>query len=195
MNNNEERKKCTRCKVNLTLDKFTKKRDDTYQKQCIECCAKATKYKNATKCTHNKRKERCDECGGSELCKHNKIKSQCIDCDGTSICEHNIRRHRCKECSDSIQITITTILENAKTKDRNYNRYDSDHFIDRCFVENLLEKYSHCYYQDCKVKLQYIKYQNDLATIERLDNSIGHIKPNCVICCMRCNKLKKSNHN
>ena len=34
---NNERQKCTRCKMNLTLDKFKMKRDDTYQKQCLEC--------------------------------------------------------------------------------------------------------------------------------------------------------------
>ena len=37
---NIERQKCTRCKMNLTLDKFKMKRDDTYQKQCMECNAK-----------------------------------------------------------------------------------------------------------------------------------------------------------
>lgn len=31
-----------------------------------------------------------------------------------------------------------------------------------------------------------------VATIERLDNSIGHIKSNCVICCLRCNQMNKS---
>ena len=38
------------------------------------------------------------------------------------------------------------------------------------------------------------KIRNDLATIERLDNSIGHIKSNCVLCCMQCNKSRKSNN-
>ena len=44
------------------------------------------------------------------------------------------------------------------------------------------------------VNLQYTEYQDDLATIERLDNSIGHIKSNCVLCCLKCNNLKKSNN-
>ena len=43
------------------------------------------------------------------------------------------------------------------------------------------------------VNLQYTEYRNDLATIERLDNSIGHIKSNCVLCCFKCNLSKKSN--
>ena len=35
--------------------------------------------------------------------------------------------------------------------------------------------------------LQYIEYNETLATIERLDNNIGHIKSNCVIACKDCN--------
>ena len=74
-----------------------------------------------------------------------------------------------------------------------YNIYDADRFIDKCFLEGLVEDYKQCYYGDCKVNLQYREYRNDLATIERLDNSIGHIKSNCVLCCMQCNKSRKSN--
>jgi len=264
MNTNEERKKCTRCKVNLTLDKFTKKRDDTYQKQCIECCAKIVeknkcphgKRKNrcidcdgSSICKHNKEKSRCKECGGGcicvhgkrrdqckecgsstfcdhgiqrycckecgggGICKHNKRRDQCKDCGGSAICEHGIHRYCCKECgglgicehgkskaqcklcSDEIKVTITTMIHCSKVSDKKYDRYDADNFIDRCFVESLIEEYPYCYYDDCKVELQYVEYQNDLATIERLDNSIGHIKSNCVICCLGCNRLRKSNHN
>lgn len=68
MNANEERQKCTRCRMNLTLEKFTKKRDDTYQKQCIECCAKQVASKNKNKCPHGKNKSRCKECGGGSIC-------------------------------------------------------------------------------------------------------------------------------
>ena len=40
----EERKKCTRCKVNLKLDQFKQKRDDTYQKQCMKCNESKSAY-------------------------------------------------------------------------------------------------------------------------------------------------------
>ena len=72
------------------------------------------------------------------------------------------------------------------------NIYDADRFIDKCFLEGLVEDYKQCYYGDCKVNLQYTEYRNDLASIERLDNSIGHIKSNCVLCCLKCNVSKKS---
>jgi len=38
-----------------------------------------------------------------------------------------------------------------------------------------------------------VEYQDNLATVERIDNSIGHIKSNCVICCLKCNTMRKSN--
>lgn len=211
MNTNEERKKCVRCKVNLTLDKFTKKRDDTYQKTCIECCVKQVASNNKYKCPHGKQKSMCVECDGVGICKHGKERYRCVHCDGVSICEHGKQRYRCvhcvgesicehgkrkiqcKECSDAITITIKNMIYNSKQKDIKHNRYDADHFIDKCFLESLIEEYPCCYYDDCKVELQYIEYQDDLATIERLDNSIGHIKSNCVICCLKCNNMRKSN--
>ena len=83
--------------------------------------------------------------------------------------------------------------------DKMRNIYDADRFIDKCFLEGLVEEYKQCYYGDCKdadglgpVNLQYTEYQDDLASIERLDNSIGHIKSNCVLCCLKCNKMNKS---
>ena len=44
-----DRIKCNRCKMNLTIDKFKKKRDDTYQKRCIECNTKCTIYTRSRK--------------------------------------------------------------------------------------------------------------------------------------------------
>lgn len=44
-----EHKVCNRCKMNLTIDKFKKKRDDTYQKICLECNSKKVQQINANK--------------------------------------------------------------------------------------------------------------------------------------------------
>ena len=54
----------------------------------------------------------------------------------------------------------------------------------------MLEEYPRCIW--CNCNLQYIDYKHDLATIERLSNSIGHLAGNCVICCLFCNKVRKS---
>jgi hypothetical protein len=87
------------------------------------------------------------------------------------------------------------MIKNAKKEDIKHNRYDANNNIDFCFLELLSEEYKNCYWEDCKVELQYIDYADDLATIERLDNSIGHIKSNCVLACMKCNKSRKSSKN
>ena len=86
------------------------------------------------------------------------------------------------------------MLFGSKASDKKYDRYDVANFIDSAFIENLLDDYTHCCYPDCNAELQIVHYQHDLATIERLDNSIGHIKSNCVICCLKCNVMRKSGH-
>ena len=40
-----ERRKCHRCLVNLRIELFKLKRDDTYQKNCIECNKKSAAYR------------------------------------------------------------------------------------------------------------------------------------------------------
>ena len=100
----------------------------------------------------------------------------------------------CKECGDEIDITFKNMLSLSKQHDIKYNRYDEDNLINYEFLTKLKEKYTHCYWDDCKVELQYIVYQDDLCTIERLDNDIGHIKSNCVFACLKCNRMKKSNN-
>ena len=85
-------------------------------------------------------------------------------------------------------------IYNCRHADKKYSRYDAHRFIDKCFLQGLVGDYDTCYYNDCRVKLQYVHYQDNLATIERLDNTIGHIKSNCVLSCRACNHKKKSNN-
>jgi hypothetical protein len=77
------------------------------------------------------------------------------------------------------------MIKNSKTKDIKYNRYDANNFIDRCFLEWIMDESMNCHY--CKFEMQFIEYDGDLCTIERLDNSIGHTKANCVLACKACN--------
>ena len=165
---------------------------EKYKYQCREC-------KGSQLCPHNKRKPQCKECGGSQICSHNREKNHCKKCEGSQICSHNREKNHCKKCNDPIKITIKQWIFNSRQYDKMRNIYDADRFIDKCFLEGLVEDYKQCYYGDCQdavglgpVNLQYTEYRNDLATIERLDNSIGHIKSNCVLCCLKCNNLKKS---
>jgi len=87
-----------------------------------------------------------------------------------------------------VKTSIQGWISHSKQSDKNYNRFDSDGFIDEFFLNKLIKDFPNCYH--CEVKLQYLKYNDTLATIERLDNSIGHIKSNCVLACRKCNLSK-----
>ena len=176
-----------------------------YKYQCKECGGSQICPHNRLKyqckecggsqiCPHGKRKSRCKECEGSQICPHNRLKSLCKECEGSQICPHKRIKRTCKKCRDPIKVNIEQWIFCRRQYDKKRNIYDADRFIDKCFLKGLIEDYKQCYYGDCEVNLQYTEYRNDLATIERLDNSIGHIKSNCVLCCLKCNNLKKSNN-
>jgi len=95
-NEQQQRQKCNRCKVNLTIDKFKVKRCGNTMKQCIECNEKC--MRNKSRCEHNRNKTRCKDCGGGSICEHNRIRSVCKDCGGGGICEHNREKSYCKDC-------------------------------------------------------------------------------------------------
>ena len=143
-------------------------------------------------CEHEKYRYQCKECKGSQVCEHEKYRYQCKKCKGSQICSHGKRKSSCKKCSDPIKVNIEQWHFRSRQYDKMNNIYDADRFIDKCFLKGLVEDNKQCYYGDCKVIFQYTEYQNDLATIERLDNSIGHFKSNCVLCCLKSNISKKS---
>ena len=144
-------------------------------------------------CPHKRQKQTCKDCKGSQICPHKRQKAHCNDCKGSQICQHSKQKSQCKKCGDPIKVNVKQWIFNSRQYDKKNDIYDADRFIDKCFLKGFVEDYKQCYYGDCEVNLQYSEYQNDLATIERLDNSIGHIKSNCVLCCLKCNVSKKSN--
>lgn len=137
-------------------------------------------------CDHGRRRTQCRECHGSDICNHNRQRAKCIDCHGSQMCNHNRQRDQCKVCSDPIKITIQNMIKGSKCKDKKLDRYDANNFIDYCFMEQLIEDEGRtcCY---CEVELQYVEHNKTLATIERIDNSIGHTKANVRIACLECN--------
>jgi len=161
--------KCSKCKHYKNADDFEK--NGKVLKKCIQCRMNNNKSKTKNKCPHNRQKNNCINCNGSSICIHKKMKTQC------------------KICGDEIKITIQNMIKHSKHNDKKYNRYDIVNFIDKSFLKKLInDSEDKCYY--CKCKLQYIIYQQNLATIERIDNKFGHNKNNVVIACLRCNVSK-----
>jgi len=180
--------KCKRCKCYRTEEDYFK--NGRRLKSCIYCRIHAKNYRLKHQiCIHNAKKYFCKNCGGSQICKHNLQRCFCKDCGGSEICKHNLQRYWCKTCSDPIKVSIRRWIIHSKESDKKYNRFDVDRFIDKCFLKELVRDYPNCYY--CKIELQYIEYNDTLATIERLNNSIGHIKSNCVLCCKKCNLTRE----
>jgi len=137
-------------------------------------------------CVHGRQKSYCRDCGGSSICVHNRRKSYCRECGGISICVHNRRKIECRECGDVIKKTIERFISCSKLSDKKNNRLDIVNFIDRDFCKLLIEESNNkcCY---CNCELEFIHYSGNMITIERIDNSLGHIKSNVKISCHHCN--------
>ncbi len=92
---------CGRCKVNLPIEHYKKKRNGDLYKICILCSEKGIIYKHQHKCPHGKQKSVCKDCKGNSICRHNRRKYKCKDCNGNGICEHKNRKEYCKQCNGS----------------------------------------------------------------------------------------------
>ena len=175
---------CKSCRKTKDIEFFIK--DNKILKQCSVCRERGRiKIINAN-CPHNKRKSLCSICGGSSICIHKHRKLRCVQCNGSQICPHSKIKDECKRCGDARKITIRNMVQGSKHDDRKRGRYDAENYIDEAFVKQLVDVCNDkCYY--CRCELQYVEYQGNLATVERLNNDIGHLKGNCVIACRTCN--------
>jgi len=94
-----------RCRVHLwCISVFGSIKGVLWHPVCIKLiflCPRVANRMPAVKCVHLKRRERCVECGGSEICSHGKRKSQCADCGGKGICQHGRSKYACKDCGGS----------------------------------------------------------------------------------------------
>jgi len=183
--------RCPKCKCFRFEKDFIK--NHRLLKTCINCRENGRRYKLKNKCPHDRQKYQCIDCSGSAICLHKRRKSYCVECNGSQICKHKLQIQWCKTCSDPIKISIQGWIKHSKESDKKYNRFDPDRFIDRCFLKELVKEFPNCYY--CEVKLQYVDNNDTLATIERLNNNIGHIKSNCVFACRKCNFTKVGQRN
>ena len=169
----EQIRKCTSCKKNYDLEHYTK--GNRILNQCLKCRNVAKKSMNKTKCIHGR------------------IKYSCIDCGGGGICLHNKHKSNCKKCNNPVDITIKYMIKNSKKHDIKKNRYNESEFVDYQYLFNLIDIFNdQCFYCDCH--LQYTNFTNNLATIERINNELGHIKSNVLISCYKCNVSKVGSH-
>jgi len=201
-----EYKKCGMCRARTHISEFKIKKGLTL-KTCNRCLEIQKISNEKNKCEHGKQRTLCKDCGGNSICEHHIQRHRCYQCGGSSVCEHNRQRHMCiqckgsqvcehgrirsscKECLDPIYVIIQQWIHTHKYYDLKNNRYNNQDFITFEHCQKLIEDSHHqcCY---CSITLQPNIQQNNLMTIERIDNSIGHIIGNCVIACLHCNISK-----
>jgi len=185
----QKERKCYRCNKYLPIEHFESFKYDDYTKSCIRCrtVKKIWREKNKDKIKQQNSKYK------KTFYKNNKKKVDDQNKEyrdaGRDRCEHNLKRAYCKLCGDPIKVTIQQWLSSSKTPDIKHNRYDPENFIDKEFLYDLIDQSNNeCVY--CKVELQFVENNNTLASIERIDNTIGHTKNNCVIACLWCNNTR-----
>ena len=139
-------------------------------------------------CPHQRLKPNCIDCNP---CPHQRLKHNCVDCNP---CPHQRLKENCRECNDALILTIQRFINGSKQSDKKYNRFDIANFIDNDFCKLLIEECNDkcCY---CNCDLEYIKFGFNLISIERIDNTIGHIKSNVKIACYHCNIKKVGDNN
>lgn len=156
-------------------------------RKCVKCIKSLPKESFALR-VNGERTLRCIEClkeDEVEICHHNLIKTLCTDC--SEFCEHERDITTCKLCCDPIPIIVRNMVRWNLQNDKQKGMYDAVNCVDEDHVLELIWiAQGSCYY--CKCSLQYIHKQDNLASLERLTNSLGHVKGNCVISCLKCNR-------
>ncbi|MCK4815488.1 hypothetical protein KA005_06945 [bacterium] len=208
-------KTCTKCKNEKNMKKFMSAAGKEL-KMCERCRDMASEARKCP-CGSGSRRDGCKACGtylcpcgsgrvkgrckvcgtGRCPCGSGRIKGRCKDCGtGLCLCGSGRQKAHCKDClqNDPLLLTISNMIRSSKFRDKKHGHYDPDNFIDKCFVEGLFEDQTvrgrpRCHH--CDRKMQCLKRKNNMCTIERLDNDIGHIKSNCVIACWECNNKHK----
>jgi hypothetical protein len=70
-NDFKDYKKCGTCKISLPLTKFSRKRNDMYNKTCNYCLNKSKRYYKHNKCPHDIYIYNCPSC--SEIRKNKSV--------------------------------------------------------------------------------------------------------------------------
>ena len=150
---------CSKCRRDWIPD--PRARVTKVFKMCTSCRESNKKSREKNRCPHGKRKERCRDCGGSQICEHGKIKDACRDCGGSLICEHDKVRSRCKACNP---------LGNLRLRLRNRFR---EAFLRVPYNPQL----KWIDYLGCTLSEIAKRFEREVLPSQRDDYSVDHIKP------------------
>ena len=164
-------RKCGKCKKLLdeVLFSINPKTQDFYNK-CDLCREKQKDYYKANKGQFAK--------NGKEYQQKNK----------EQIAEH--KREYQKANRPKIAVS------HSKHSDIKHNRYTEavkrDYITAQFLIDTFNEQNGLCYYCCRQMDFKTEPYADHLATVERLDNAVGHSKSNCVVACFQCNNKRQT---
>ena len=119
------KKKCTRCKVSYTFDKFKIKSDESLTRTCIKCLEQKKASRKRSKCEHGKNTNECKLCdeGGYIASLVRGRVSSCITGRNRKLNEEHI---------NADATTFKAHIENKFTEGMtwdNYGEWEIDHII------------------------------------------------------------------
>jgi hypothetical protein len=132
-------------------------------------------------CEHNRVRNACKICGGSQVCEHGHIRTTCKKCGGGGVCSHGRERGDCGFCSPARRFAV-------------YQRH-CEKDTGRIF-ELTFEQFAEITHQPCKYCGKSWEFLSSLRNgpllgIDRWDNSLGYTVQNSVSCCTLCNFAKR----
>lgn len=146
-------------------------------------------------CVHGVRRDSCKLCNG---CSHRRLKSSCKLCKGSQICIHGGVRHSCKECKrlgiggvglcSHLKLRILCSVC-APTHPAHYKKYIREAGKRGLLFDLTPEEFFTLIAGRCKYCERTPEEANGMG-IDRVDNSVGYIKSNCVSCCEADNRAK-----
>lgn len=94
-----------------------------------------------------------------------------------------------KKTENPLDYKLKQMIISSKQNDILYNRYDEEYHITYDFLQEQHTKQNNkCGYCLIDMELTFENNKNpNKITLERKDNTLGHIKSNCIFSCWKCN--------
>lgn len=189
-----QHRRCTKCHVTKDIGQFSLKANGNYLKSCDVCREK----------NNRKNRERYHNKGGKERWRvarrewqrnnSNKVRQYSQTYSRSHRAQENARHNKYVKLNPGTA-RLATMCSRVRTSDKLKDRYDADRHIDRVFLETLMEDQEmKCVYCGVEMLLHCESRHDHLMSIERKDNSIGHIKSNCALACYACNMNRNNRY-
>ncbi len=178
--------RCSRCRRKHTTGyRFSNQREDF----CMGC-ATPDEIKRRFHCILHGRYT-CETCTWIS-CYHRRTFAYCRSCYGYGLCKHRRIPTTCKHCNP-ITATAKQMYHGACASDKRRGQDGGDSMtvagiIDMIKTSIASETGLRCCY--CNIIMSLTDHGNDMVSLERIRNDIGHINGNCILACLRCNSSR-----